>query len=89
MYQNLRSITYYFFSCLKEPLNHSCKPNCEPDEVGGGIVIKALRFIWPGEELTFDYDLFSDEPMTDTLKARYACRCGAKKCRGTMLGVTA
>ena len=70
-------------------INHSCRPNCEPDEVGGGIVIKALRFIWPGEELTFDYDLFSDEPMTDILKARYACRCGAKKCRGTMLGVTA
>ena len=70
-------------------INHSCRPNCEPDEVKGRIVIKALRPIWPGEELTFDYDLFSDEPMTDALKARYACRCGAKKCRGTLLGVTA
>ena len=27
MYQTLRAITYYFFSCLKAPLNHSCKPN--------------------------------------------------------------
>jgi SET domain-containing protein len=35
--------------------------------------------------LTFDYGLVSDEPMTEALKARYACRCGAKKCRGTML----
>ena len=68
-------------------INHSCRPNCEPDEVKGRIVIKALRPIWPGEELTFDYDLFSDEPMTEALKARYACRCGAKKCRGTLLGI--
>jgi len=67
-------------------INHSCRPNCEPDEVKGRIVIKALRPIWPGEELTFDYDLFSDEPMTEALKARYACRCGMPKCRGTMLG---
>jgi uncharacterized protein len=27
----------------------------------------------------------SDEPLTDALKAKYICRCGAKKCKGTML----
>jgi SET domain-containing protein len=43
------------------------------------------RPVFKGEELTFDYGLFSDEPMTDALKARYTCRCGALKCRGTML----
>jgi len=41
--------------------------------------------VFRGEELTFDYGLVSDEPMTEALKARYACRCGASKCRGTML----
>lgn len=66
-------------------INHSCRPNCVPDEVKGRIYILTRRPIFKGEELTFDYGLFSDEPMTDALKARYACRCGAPKCRGTML----
>jgi len=68
-------------------INHSCRPNCVPDEVRGRIFILTRRPVFKGEELTFDYGLFSDEPMTDALKARYACRCGAKKCRGTMLAV--
>ena len=54
-------------------------------EVNGRIFIKTRRPVFRGEELTFDYSLFSDEPMTEALKARYACRCGAAKCRGTML----
>ena len=66
-------------------INHSCRPNCEPLETQGRIFIHALRRIWKGEELTFDYDLFSDEPMTEALKAKYACHCGAPKCRGTLL----
>ncbi len=68
-------------------INHSCRPNCVPDEVKGRIFIKTRRPVFRGEELTFDYDLVSDEPMTEALKARYACRCGAAKCRGTMLAV--
>ncbi len=66
-------------------INHSCRPNCVPDEVKGRIYMLTRRPVFKGEELTFDYGLFSDEPMTDALKARYACRCGATKCRGTML----
>lgn len=66
-------------------INHSCRPNCEPKEIQGRIFIYALRQIWKREELTFDYDLFSDEPMTPALRAKYACHCGAKKCRGSML----
>ena len=66
-------------------INHSCRPNCVPDEVKGRIFIKTRRPVFRGEELTFDYGLVSDEPMSDALKARYACRCGANKCRGTML----
>lgn len=66
-------------------INHSCRPNCVPDEVQGRIYIVTRRPVFRGEELTFDYGLFSDEPMSEALKARYACRCGAPKCRGTML----
>ncbi len=66
-------------------INHSCRPNCVPDEVDGRIFIKTRRPVFRGEELTFDYGLVSNEPMTETLKAQYACRCGAAKCRGTML----
>ena len=66
-------------------INHSCRPNCVPDEDRGRIFILNRRPVFKGEELTFDYGLVSDEPMSETLKARYACRCDAKKCRGTML----
>lgn len=66
-------------------INHSCRPNCEPQEVDGRIFIQTRRPVFRGEELTFDYGLVSDEPVTPALKAQYACRCGAKKCRGTML----
>jgi SET domain-containing protein len=68
-------------------INHSCRPNCVPDEVRGRIFILTRRPVFKGEELTFDYGLVSDEPMSAALKARYACRCGAKKCRGTMLAL--
>lgn len=70
-------------------INHSCKPNCEPDEVKGRIFIKAKRNILAGEELNYDYGLVIDEPMTDKLKAEYPCWCGAKKCRGTLLASSA
>jgi SET domain-containing protein len=66
-------------------INHSCRPNCEPVERDGRIFIQTRRQIWRGEELTFDYGLMSDEPITRALKAKYACHCGAKKCKGTML----
>jgi len=66
-------------------INHSCKPNCEPDEVDGRVFIKALRDIEAGEELNYDYGLVIDAPMTPKLKLEYPCWCGAKKCRGTLL----
>jgi SET domain-containing protein len=66
-------------------INHACAPNCEADEVEGRIFIKALRNIRPGEELNYDYGLISEERYTPQLKKEYACRCGAKACRGTML----
>ena len=66
-------------------INHSCDGNCEADEVRGRIFIKALRNIQAGEELTYDYGLVTDEPLTRKLKAEYPCWCGSKHCRGTML----
>ncbi|MEO5670266.1 MAG: SET domain-containing protein-lysine N-methyltransferase [Ramlibacter sp.] len=66
-------------------INHSCDPNCEPDEVDGRIFIKALRNIRAGEELNYDYGLIIDERYTPKLKAEYPCWCGAKTCRGTLL----
>ena len=66
-------------------INHSCDPNCEADEEGGRVFIKALRNIQAGEELNYDYGLIIDEPYTKKLKAEYPCWCGAKNCRGTLL----
>jgi hypothetical protein len=69
-------------------INHSCKPSCEPDEVDGRIFIKAIRDIKAGEELSYDYGLVIDAPMTKELKLEYPCWCGTKKCRGTLLSST-
>jgi len=74
-------------------INHSCDPNCEPliDEHDGKnrkkdrVVIEALRNIKAGEELTYNYGIVLGEPHTAHLKKVWECRCGAKKCTGTML----
>ena len=66
-------------------INHACQPNCEADEVDGRIFIKALRTIQPGEELFYDYGLVLDERQTAKVKKQFECRCGTRKCRGTML----
>lgn len=66
-------------------INHACAPNCEAEEVAGRVFIRALRDIAPGEELNYDYGLTLDERLTPALKKRFACRCGAPDCRGTLL----
>ena len=66
-------------------INHACAPNCEADEAGGRIFIKALRNIKAGEELNYDYGLIIDQRYSPKLKAEYPCWCGAKSCRGTLL----
>ena len=59
-------------------MNHCCEPNCETEEVDGRIFVVALRAIEPGEELTYEYNLWdSDEETQD-------CYCGKATCRGTM-----
>lgn len=63
-------------------LNHSCEPNCEAEEDDRGILIRALRDLSPGEELTFDYRLSSEDPDA---AAAHPCRCGSASCRGTLI----
>jgi len=67
-------------------INHSCAPNCRTfEDDDGRVFIESRRTIHTGEELTYDYRLQLDERITRKLRAEYACRCGAKRCRGTLL----
>jgi SET domain-containing protein len=59
-------------------INHSCDPNCETEEFHGHVWVMSLRPIAPGEELTYDYNLYDG----DEDDAR--CYCGAATCRQTM-----
>jgi SET domain-containing protein len=67
-------------------INHSCAPNCQVEEEGTKIFIDARRDIRAGEELTYDYNLQLGEPHTRAAQRAHACLCGARRCRGTMLG---
>jgi SET domain-containing protein len=66
-------------------INHSCDPNCEAVIEKGRVFIYAQRDIKKGEELAYDYYFVLEEPHTKQMKALYPCRCGSKKCRGTIL----
>ena len=66
-------------------INHSCEPSCEAVIDNRRVYIEALRTISPGEELNYDYNLTRDGQVDAETEARYACHCGAKTCRGTML----
>jgi hypothetical protein len=66
-------------------INHSCKPNCKTKEIDGRVYVYAKRDIEAGEELAYDYNLSVDGGVTRKERAYLVCRCGAKKCRGTML----
>jgi SET domain-containing protein len=68
-------------------INHSCAPNCEAEKDGDRMYIRAIAKIKPGDEVFIDYRLDAGSRPTKTLKATYGCRCGAKRCRLTMLNV--
>ncbi|XP_076865573.1 histone-lysine N-methyltransferase 2B-like isoform X2 [Brachyhypopomus gauderio] len=61
-------------------INHSCEPNCYSRVINvegrKHIVIFALRKIYRGEELTYDYKF----PIEDA-NNKLHCNCGAKRCR--------
>jgi uncharacterized protein len=60
-----------------ELINHSCDPNIAMRRIRGHILYFSRRTIRRGEELTVDYRISSSAP-------KVACRCGSKKCRGTL-----
>ena len=71
-------------------INHSCAPNCIATEVIDKkerlhVFLFAKKNIKMGEELFYDYSLDVEGKRTKALKEDYLCKCGSKKCRGTML----
>src|SRR6202030_2289698 len=66
-------------------INHGCDPNCESTSVQRRIFIEAIRTIQPGEELAYDYQIERDADDPPNVDEIFACRCGAAKCRGSML----
>ena len=66
-------------------INHDCHPNVEAEIEDGKIMIYAQKAIAPGEEFSYDY-AYDREPGDEVFATtRYACRCGSKICRGTVL----
>lgn len=67
-------------------INHSCAPNCETyEDENGRVFIQARKKIEEGTELTYDYKLSVDGKLTKEERARFECRCGTAKCRGSLL----
>jgi uncharacterized protein len=65
--------------------NHSCDPNCESVVEKRRVFIEALRAIEPGEEMSYDYQIYRDHDDPENIDEIFACRCGFANCRGTML----
>ena len=66
-------------------INHSCDPNCESVIEKRRVFIEAIRDIEAREELGYDYQIGRERGDPPNVDEIYACRCGAAKCRGTML----
>jgi SET domain-containing protein len=66
-------------------INHGCDPNCQSVTHRRRIFIEAIRTIQPGEELCYDYQIQRDADDPKNVDQIFACRCGAKNCRGSML----
>lgn len=72
-------------------INHSCSPNCEAlqEERRGEdrVFVHAMRAIKAGQELFYDYALMVNGRITEKTKKEFACFCGSRNCRGTMLAI--
>jgi hypothetical protein len=66
-------------------INHSCDPNCRAVIEKGRIYIETRKAVRKGQELAYDYSYGREGTETAADEARYACRCGTKKCRGSIL----
>jgi len=58
-------------------VNHSCDPNCALYFENDTLVLRTIRKIKAGQELSFDYGTIQfSEPTT------FKCECGSRRCRG-------
>jgi uncharacterized protein len=55
--------------------NHSCRPNAESDVVKRNVILRAIRNIKPGDEITYDYG----SEYFDIFLKPAGCKCD--KCR--------
>ena len=55
--------------------NHSCRPNAESDVVKRKVILRAIKNIKPGDEITYDY---GKEHFVGFIKPK-GCKCS--KCR--------
>jgi SET domain-containing protein len=51
--------------------NHACRPNAESDVVRGKVILRAIKKIRPGEEITYDYG----EEYFDLFLRPAGCQC--------------
>jgi SET domain-containing protein len=66
-------------------LNHKCDANCAPRILKKRLFFVATRAIRQGEEIGFSYHIAREDDDPENVDEIYACRCGAARCRGTML----
>ncbi|RLO09062.1 hypothetical protein DYB28_010208, partial [Aphanomyces astaci] len=65
-------------------INHSCSPTARLERWSGNEVrvgVFALRDLMSGEEVTFQYDIATNDPTS------FQCKCASEYCRGTMAAV--
>jgi uncharacterized protein len=55
--------------------NHSCRPNAESHSVGHKVILRAIKNIKPGDEITYDYG----KDYLANVITRRGCKCD--KCR--------
>jgi SET domain-containing protein len=63
--------------------NHSCRPNAESHTIGHRVILRAIKNIKPGDEITYDYG----EDYLNNVITRRGCKCD--KCRGKRAEVRA
>jgi uncharacterized protein len=51
--------------------NHSCRPNAESDVFMGNMILRAIKAIKPGDEITYDYG----EEYVALFIAPVGCKC--------------
>lgn len=54
-------------------INHSCKPNAESDVIRSKVIIRAIKTIRPGDEITYDYGA----NYFETFIKPKGCRCAS------------